>query len=110
MNNIGRNAAHYREPYIGMPIALDDCDCMPDNTIDTTPTPGRPGTNPGMMPGTRPGTTPGGGQMDCLSTLPIAMAYVPMQRWETPYEPAEGLENGTIFPSLNLPFLGGSRR
>ena len=65
MNNIGRNAAHYREPYIGMPIDLDDCDGMPDNTIDTTPTPGRPGTNPGMMPGTRPGTTPGGGQMDC---------------------------------------------
>lgn len=42
-----------------------------------------------------------------------AMAYVPWQRWQSPYEYEEGLKAGTIFPDLNLPFLGaqgGMRR
>lgn len=38
--------------------------------------------------------------------LPLAMAYVPMQPWETPYEPDVALRRATIFPSLDLPFLG----
>ena len=41
-----------------------------------------------------------------LSALPLAMAYVPFQTWETPYELMEGLRQGTIFPSLDKPFLG----
>ncbi|MCI8631574.1 MAG: spore coat associated protein CotJA [Firmicutes bacterium] len=48
--------------------------------------------------------------VDCLSDLPLAMAYVPMQGWEETYEPAEALMNGTVFPCLNLPFLGGAKR
>lgn len=43
----------------------------------------------------------------CFENWPIAMTYVPMQKWEEPYNPAEGLSQGTIFPSLNLPFIGG---
>jgi len=39
--------------------------------------------------------------------LPIAMAYVPYQLWEMPYEAEIGLSRGTIFPGLDLPFLGG---
>ena len=36
----------------------------------------------------------------------LAMAYVPMQKWGQTYEPQMGLEQGTIFPELNLPFQG----
>lgn len=41
----------------------------------------------------------------------LAIAAVPVQRWETLYDPAAALRQGTIFPSLNLPFFvtdGGS--
>lgn len=37
---------------------------------------------------------------------PLAMAYIPFQKWETPYEPEVGLSRGTIFPSLDKPFIG----
>lgn len=46
------------------------------------------------------------GMGDC-ATLPLAMAYVPFQPWETPYEAEVALKRGTIFPSLDLPFMGG---
>jgi hypothetical protein len=41
---------------------------------------------------------------DCLQNFPLAMCYVPMQKWETPYKETVGFEAGTIFPSLNLKF------
>ncbi|MGN0666380.1 MAG: spore coat associated protein CotJA [Huintestinicola sp.] len=37
---------------------------------------------------------------------PLAMAYVPYQSWEKPYEENKALEAGTIFPSLDMPFKG----
>lgn len=37
---------------------------------------------------------------------PIGMAYVPFQQWEEPYPENKALEEGTIFPSLNLKFYG----
>ena len=36
----------------------------------------------------------------------LAMAYVPFQKWEPIYNEEEGFDIGTIFPSLDLPFLG----
>jgi len=36
----------------------------------------------------------------------LAMAYVPWQKWEKPYDDEKALERGTIFPSLDLPFYG----
>lgn len=44
--------------------------------------------------------------------MPIAMAYVPWQRWQKIYEPCKGLQRGTIFEELDKPFLGkgGMRR
>ena len=44
--------------------------------------------------------------------MPIAMAYVPWQKWQDLYEPCSGLECGTIFKELDKPFLGkgGMRR
>ena len=41
-----------------------------------------------------------------LSGLPLAMAYVPMQKWQKLYEPDVAFERGTIFSELDLPFLG----
>ena len=37
---------------------------------------------------------------------PIAMAYVPFQSWEKPYDSDAGLSRGTVFPSLDKPFIG----
>ncbi len=39
----------------------------------------------------------------------LAMAYVPMQPWEEPFDLDRGLRAGTIFPGLRLPFRGGGR-
>lgn len=44
---------------------------------------------------------------DQLAGMPLAMAYVPWQCWNETYEPAEAHHRGTIFPELDLPFLGG---
>lgn len=38
--------------------------------------------------------------------LALAMAYVPFQPWETPYENDVALSRGTIFPCLDKPFIG----
>jgi len=43
---------------------------------------------------------------DCLDNLPIAMAYVPMQKWRNIYDADVGLDRGTMFQELDLPFLG----
>ncbi len=37
---------------------------------------------------------------------PIGMAYVPFQYWEKPYDDATALARGTIYPSLDKPFIG----
>lgn len=36
--------------------------------------------------------------------LTLAITTVPVQPWETPYDPQKALKQGTIFPSLDLPF------
>ena len=43
--------------------------------------------------------------------LPLAIATVPMQPWETPYDAATALKPGTIFPCLDKPFYvtGGEK-
>lgn len=38
--------------------------------------------------------------------LSLAMAFVPYQVWETPYELDVALQRGTIFPSLDKPWIG----
>ncbi len=52
------------------------------------------------------------GQQPPQQIMRVAMAYVPWQRWQQPYDYEKGLETGTIFPDLDLPFLGyqGGRR
>lgn len=39
----------------------------------------------------------------------LAMAYLPYQKWDDLYEPAEALQNATLFRELNKPFLAGRR-
>ena len=43
---------------------------------------------------------------EALSQLPIAMAYVPMQKWKDIYKTDIALARGTIFAQLDLPFKG----
>ena len=38
--------------------------------------------------------------------MALAMAYVPFQQWETPYEDDVALSRGTAFPCLDKPFIG----
>lgn len=42
--------------------------------------------------------------------LPLAMAYIPPQKWTTVYDDETALRVGTIFPALNLPFEGADSR
>ena len=39
--------------------------------------------------------------------MTLAMAYVPYQCWEDTYSPEDALCAGTVFPSLDLPFMMG---
>ena len=41
-----------------------------------------------------------------LSCLPVAMAYVPMQRFEGLYDMLTALSRGTLFQELDKPFEG----
>ena len=36
----------------------------------------------------------------------LAMAYVPMQKFNTTFPPVKGLLSGTLFPELRKPFRG----
>ena len=40
------------------------------------------------------------------SGFPLAISYVPMQKWQNLYQPDEALRCGTIFKDLSLPFTG----
>ena len=44
--------------------------------------------------------------LDSLAGMPIAMAYVPWQFFNTTFELDKALECGTIFPELSKPFYG----
>lgn len=44
--------------------------------------------------------------MDTLGQFPIAMAYVPWQRFGQTYDLSKALCAGTIFPELDKPFCG----
>lgn len=46
------------------------------------------------------------GACKCLDDLPLAMAYVPMQKFRNVYEADVALDRGTAFSELDLPFIG----
>ena len=41
-----------------------------------------------------------------IDKFPVAMAYVPWQHFGSVYDLEKALQIGTIFPELNMPFLG----
>ena len=45
-----------------------------------------------------------------LHNHPLAMAYAPLQMWREVYDPDMGLERGTLFGDLDLPFKGDQMR
>ncbi len=46
-------------------------------------------------------------EQDALpSDATVTMAYVPLQLEVITYENEKGLDDGTIFPALNKPFMG----
>ena len=45
-----------------------------------------------------------------LDSMPLAMAYVPWQKWQNIYNRQAALKNGTLFEELNKPFKGGQKR
>ncbi|MDD7719376.1 MAG: spore coat associated protein CotJA [Eubacteriaceae bacterium] len=77
-----------QEPYVGMPINLLELEALPLGCPKDT-------------------------SEKQKQTMVLAMAYVPWQRFEKTYDLNEALDVGTIFPELDLPFLGykgGMRR
>lgn len=114
------------DPYIGMPITLGGS--CPGNWVPPNRPPmppagngnssgngngtgaGGSGTQQPSRPETpnTPNTPPDTRAFDAryLGSLPLAMAYVPMQQWKTTYTLSGGLSRGTIFPELDLPFEG----
>lgn len=51
-------------------------------------------------------TASGCNRETALSGMPIAMAYVPWQSYESLYSLPQALQNGTLFGELNLDFAG----
>jgi hypothetical protein len=41
-----------------------------------------------------------------VDKLPLAMAYVPFQKWRNVWDASTGIEHGTIFEELFKPFYG----
>ena len=71
----------------------------------------RPTLNPGPGANMCGPAIPGPNQMAGMDRFPVGMGYVPMQNWETPFPMERGFHRGTIFPSLDYPFvMGGCRR
>jgi len=108
LNNIEsqiENLGYEKEPYVGMPLrGMRDHDCfrhprheyqMPEHRMPDCKKPEY------MMPECRESVC------DAVDVCPLAMAYVPWQRWTTTYEPAVGHHRGTIFPDLDKPWVGG---
>ncbi len=78
-----------------------------------------PPSGPGCRPEIpQPCSAPGYGQplTPCYDTgwnyqkYPVGMGYVPMQNWEIPYPMEQSFSRGTIFQSLDDPFLMGRCR
>ena len=101
------DASRFREPYIGMPVYVDQRDHeryygRKEIIIDE-------------MGGSTIGEIIQENiEAYCRDSMfeswPAAMAYVPWQSFWEIYEPEDAFAAGTIFAELDLPFLGGGGR
>jgi len=99
-----------KEPYIGMPIYIEDDegDYMDNNMANVDVHNAREKI---VIEEEEMGNNMENYCRDSnFENWPVAMAYVPWQKFTEVYEPGIGFEVGTIFPDLNLPFLGGARK
>lgn len=85
--------------------------------MNCNPNSGSPIRMPGIMPmspqTSMPMQAPVSSPGQCsasMSRFPVGMGYVPRQSWETPYPMEQGIHRGTIFPSLDYPFMMGRCR
>ncbi len=60
----------------------------------------------GMTPTRMDTVTPQQSNTINPALLSLAMGFVPFQAWENTYDHQVALQRGTIFPSLDKPFLG----
>jgi hypothetical protein len=108
LNNIEsqiKNLGYREEPYVGMPLRG-----MRDYDYYKSPRPGYKMPEYKRPECEKPEYT----RPECVESVcsavdacPLAMAYVPWQQWGPTYKPADAHRRGTIFPELDLPFLGG---
>lgn len=85
-------------------MSRHDCDCTDNVPVNSAATQG--GITDGMAEGASSAPRDGAdGTETRFSDMPLAMAYVKWQSWDTTYDTATGLRRGTIFPGLDLPFL-----
>ncbi|WP_235839217.1 spore coat associated protein CotJA [Clostridium sp. Marseille-P2415] len=64
----------------------------------------RPEMPMGFAPAKCPRTAPSA-SYENIDKFPVAMAYVPWQRWQQVYPVETALGRGTIFPDLDKPFI-----
>ena len=74
--------------------------CPPPNHPEPSIRPGYPLQRPGAP-------IPGSNMNRGMEHFPVGMGYVPMQNWETVFPMEIGFQQGTIFPSLDSPFVMG---
>ncbi len=83
-------------------------DGLPTPDVDSDDVPATPGEGPDGFP--MPELPPDSSDLPTDSIDPrllsLAMAFVPRQAWETPYDFDVALRRGTLFASLDKPFLG----
>lgn len=77
-------------------------DTMPQSVLRPQP---MPIPRPMPLPMPEPPVVPMPPSMDC-DDMVLAMAFVKRQKWDETYESEVGFERGTIFPPLDLPFVG----
>ena len=93
------------------PRKPEQCGCRapesrnPEQCGCRTPEHHKPEQRECRTPERRP-SQPCGCRYDALEDFPIAMAYVPWQKWRNLYEPCKGFQRGTIFEDLSKPFHG----
>ena len=85
-----------QEPYVGMPLNLMDLEDTGRQTNSVRE------QNHSMHNHNDKDCSP----QPNMQPMELAMAYVPWQCWVETYDLEKALDVGTIFPNLDLPFLG----
>ena len=73
----------------------------PEQMPMQAPLPQAPAAPPVQDPVQVPESTPA-----CGYCITLGMAYIPVQAWQSLYEPEDGFARGTIFEELDFPFMG----